>query len=343
MVIKSFEGGRGAAAILVALFHLGVGAGYFSAIRNGYLFVDLFFVLSGFVICASYSLKLENMDSFRPFLLRRFGRLFPLMIFSTAIFVLVRNHQTFAEVGYSIPSKMEILSTLTLTQGMGVFDKLFLNYVSWSISTEFYTYLLFASICFFLRGRVRLLAFALITIVGFLITAWATIDVHKCLLKGKCLDISYDFGFARCAASFFLGALTYSFSRTIPFKPTVLQISGLTVLSALFFWTDKYPLLTFLFPLVFSVLVLSVSKDIGLLSVILKSSPFQLLGKRSYSIYMMHPILLFYMQSVITPLLTTLVYIAVLVFIADLTYRFIEDPFRKMFNRIADRTLLGVR
>jgi len=41
-MIKSFEGGRGLAAVLVALFHLGFGTGPNALLANGYLFVDFF-------------------------------------------------------------------------------------------------------------------------------------------------------------------------------------------------------------------------------------------------------------------------------------------------------------
>ena len=63
---------------------------------------------------------------------------------------------------YLLPGAPEILSTLTLTHGMGVFDRLILNYASWSISTEFYVYILFAAVCVLLAGSRRTAAFALL-------------------------------------------------------------------------------------------------------------------------------------------------------------------------------------
>ena len=72
-MIKSLEGGRGVAALIVALYHLKFGAAYCSAIRNGYLFVDLFFVLSGFVIATSYVERLHSIVDVRAFLNRNFA------------------------------------------------------------------------------------------------------------------------------------------------------------------------------------------------------------------------------------------------------------------------------
>ncbi len=360
-MIKSFEGGRGLAAILVALMHLHIGEAYVSPIRNGYLFVDLFFVLSGFVICASYSTRLGTLEEFREFLVRRFGRLFPLLIFSTILFVITKNSamavkryavelgytglfKTPGSLDYAIPNAAEIISTVTLTHGLGFFDKLILNFVSWSISTEFYAYVLFALLCLFLHGRIRLLVFALISVIGFFMATWASITLHDCLQQGKCLDITYDFGFARCTSSFFLGALVYHAGKTAQFNANAIQLAGLVALALVFALTDAVPAVALASPLLFAVLVLSISRDTGVLSKILMHPLFQLLGQRSYSIYMMHPVLIFffdpfkkYMAGLVSGTAAVLAYLAILIVVSGWTYTFIEDPFRKMFNRIASR------
>ena len=67
-------------AALVALFHLQAYSHFygFSLLRHSYLFVDFFFVLSGFVITANYRKKLLSGFSFWEFMFLRFGRLYPL-------------------------------------------------------------------------------------------------------------------------------------------------------------------------------------------------------------------------------------------------------------------------
>lgn len=357
--IASFEGGRGLAALLVALFHFGHDANAFSVIRNGYLFVDLFFVISGFVICSAYSTRLETAGDLRSFLIRRFGRLFPLLVFSTALYVLAKNllvwakqaavaqglggHLERADVaGYLVPRLGEVVSTLTLTHGMGIFDRLILNPVSWSISTEFYAYVLFAAVCLAFRGGTRLVVYVLLSVAGLVATIWAALHVHDCLQAGKCFDITYDFGFARCVGSFFLGALTYHFSRQVRLSANALQLAGLTGLVVLFFVAEAWPLLVFASPLLFALLVFSVSQDTGFVATVLKSKPFQILGQRSYSVYMMHPILMIFvepfarrMQGTMLIAVVVVAYLAILLLVSGWTYKFIEDPLRKWFNRIA--------
>ncbi len=366
-MIKSLEGGRGAAALIVALYHLKIGVGYFGFIRHGYIFVDLFLVLSGFVICAAYSSRMTSSEDFRSFLIRRIGRLFPLLVFSTAFFILVANAIVLAKnIAYShgfasilnnpaardylIPSASEIFATLTFTHGMGVFDRLILNTPSWSISTEFYTYLVFAAACLLLRGRMRVAAFALLGIIGLTISIWASVQVHECLKQGGCLSLTYDFGFPRTVLSFFLGALAYYASRAMSFDFTRLQLPGLLALAILFSVADAFPAVAFAFPAVFAMLILSVHRDQGWLSTVFTLKPFQVLGQRSYSIYLMHmPLLLFFenianrVDGLIPNTVVVILFITVLVIVSGWTYKYIEDPFREKFNRLAtgSKTLEG--
>ncbi|MDC8757595.1 acyltransferase family protein [Janthinobacterium fluminis] len=359
-MIKSLEGGRGFAALIVALFHLKIAAPHISLIRNGYLLVDLFFVLSGFLICSAYKNKLENKDAIGPFLLRRFGRLFPLLVFASLVFVLAQAGNVFAknllvELGYAkfsthvgmlpyaIPTAAEIVATLTMTHGMGVFDKLILNYASWSISVEFYTYILFACLCFLLRGRLRLLVFAALGLLAFAVTVWASVDVHQCYLQGHCMDVTFDFGFARCVASFFLGVLTYGLSRSVRFDANLLQGVALGLTLLVFGFVGTLPALAFFCPLLFALLVLSVCGDTGFLAQLFKRAPFQVLGQRSYSIYMMHPVILIAFEPVVKRATghafleagVLLAYVAVVFLVSGWTYKWIEDPWRIRFNRLA--------
>jgi peptidoglycan/LPS O-acetylase OafA/YrhL len=360
-MIKSLEGGRGCAALVVALYHLGIGADYFSFIRHGYLLVDLFFVLSGFVICAAYSERMRSPAEFRSFFIRRFGRLFPLLVFSTIVFVIAANaivlgKQIAYAHGYaallsnpdardfSIPGAAEIIAVLTMTHGLGIFDRLILNTPSWSISTEFFTYLLFAAACLLVGGKKRLALYAALSLAGLLICIGASVRVHDCLAQGGCLSLTYDFGFPRTVFSFFLGALTFHVSRHLAIDARILQLAGLSALCLLFWLADAYPAAGFAFPAVFAILILSICNDQGPLAAFLSREPFQVLGQRSYSIYMMHmPLLLFFdyltdrVESALAATLVLCLFVAVLLIVSGWTYRFIEDPLRVRFNRVASR------
>ena|ERR1700730_5639017 len=78
----ALDGVRGVAAILVALFHLRnrfLGFNNFPG-GDGYLAVDLFFVLSGFVLSHAYLPRFQNGMSPSQFMKARLIRLYPLYI-----------------------------------------------------------------------------------------------------------------------------------------------------------------------------------------------------------------------------------------------------------------------
>src|SRR5258708_20049 len=84
---------RGIAALLVAIFHLNVYSAIYSLdfIRNAYLFVDFFFVLSGFVITHSYAGRLGTLEGLGTFAIRRLGPLWPLHAVVLLAFVIVER------------------------------------------------------------------------------------------------------------------------------------------------------------------------------------------------------------------------------------------------------------
>jgi len=361
-MILAFEGGRGLAAVFVALYHLLWESGYFSVIRNAYVFVDLFFVLSGFLMYSLYAKKLHSPNEFKPFVIRRFGRLFPLMAFSTLFYIfchflvifLKRKFYIATEgisyanshfMGYPYPKINELLSTLTFTNGLGFFNRNVLNEPTWSISTEFYTYILFAIFCFFTRTKKLVISLAIFSMLSYALTVWGSVDIHQCLVRGKCLDVAFDFGFPRCIAAFFIGAIASAYCNSgMKFNIYYLQISGIILLVLLLSTMDNYPGVAFAFPITFSILVVSVSTDEGPLAAVLKLKIFQIMGQRSFSIYLMHASILLFFREFIQKIglglplfLFALFYITIIIMISKWTYKFIENPFRILFNRIATK------
>ena len=79
-MVRSIEGLRGLAALLVALFHAyvygrwGGTPAQWPVLQHAWLFVDLFFVVSGCVMAAAYAGRLESSANLRAFMVRRFFR-----------------------------------------------------------------------------------------------------------------------------------------------------------------------------------------------------------------------------------------------------------------------------
>jgi peptidoglycan/LPS O-acetylase OafA/YrhL len=252
---------------------------------------------------------------------------------------LLRNPDLLA---YFIPGLREIVATLTFTHALGFFDHLVLNGPAWSISVEFYTYFLFAAICMVAVGNARKTIFALLSIVGLAISIWASVSLHHCIEEGKCMALTYDFGYLRCVHSFFLGALAWYASRVVQLNIASVQFGGAAALGLLFAVVDDYPAAAFAFPAVFAVVILSLCNDLGPLANLLRTRIFQRLGQRSYSIYLMHESLVLGFENFVrhahgrlAQTAVLLAYVGTLYVVSGWTYRYIETPFREWCNRLA--------
>lgn len=97
------DGLRGIAALAVVLLHSFLSRG---AVPNGQLAVDLFFILSGFVIAYSYEPKLRRSMGTREFLLSRFTRLYPMVFLGAlgGIVIALIHNKTNAADAYPLQS-----------------------------------------------------------------------------------------------------------------------------------------------------------------------------------------------------------------------------------------------
>jgi peptidoglycan/LPS O-acetylase OafA/YrhL len=362
----ALDGCRGIAALLVVLFHIQlpnhVTVNPF--VRHGYLAVDLFFVLSGFVIAASYSDRLTNLPKIFSFLGLRFFRVYPLHLTMLAAFVAFETFKLFlSRTNLLIPTQIPfthghsvdaLILNVFLLQSLDVLPYLSWNTPSWSISCEFVAYVLFGIGFFTLafRNRISLIAAGLFTVGGYagLVTFCGT------------LDVTYDYGIVRCVCGFFLGMAIFEFAaraRMISgFSVRVLSRTEIAVLAAIVAIMTFCAgwMVVFIIP-AFVALVTVMQEDRGLIARALASPVPQFLGRISYSVYMTHSFVLTILLTVLkrvlsvpttidaaTQLPVVLVnpwigdllvggLVAAVVAIASLTYSMIEEPARQFGHR----------
>lgn len=145
---------RGIAAWWVVLFHLRfllqpwIPTPVFALLGRGNLAVDLFFVLSGFVIALNYGGRPgRDWASLRDFLFRRFARVYPLHLLMLLAFAAYAGAAvTFGGTLLEAQDPGYFLSSLLLIQNWGFYDVLRWNVPAWSISAEFFAYLLFPAL-----------------------------------------------------------------------------------------------------------------------------------------------------------------------------------------------------
>jgi len=331
-MIASLEGLRGMAALFVILHHMFCASPH-APFANAYLAVDLFFVLSGFVICRACGAQLSSLASLRTFMIRRIGRLWPTHIATTLLALVVARH---------VPSLGEALALATMSQGLSLFQAGIGNPVSWSAGDELYVYLLFGAICLLLlRGPARIALGAALAMTAYVFAVRIEVD-HACLLQGGCFSsLVHKYGWLRCIAGFFLGTVIYEFQdRVVTLtNSSTFQVMAFSAAFFLLTFADALPGSALAAPLVFAALIGSLIRDRGPIARIFQTRPAQYLGKISYPLYLGHGVLLLQiaMATAGTDLSARVVPYALFLFwsfgIAHLLHKYIEVPFRDRFNR----------
>ncbi|MBB3929575.1 peptidoglycan/LPS O-acetylase OafA/YrhL [Kaistia hirudinis] len=375
----ALDGWRGFCATMVALFHLEAYSHFrmLGIVRNAYLFVDFFFVLSGFVIAANYARDLREGFGTGRFMLLRLGRLYPLHLATLAFLValeclpFVLHRLAPGSVPFSTQDRGigSLVVNLLMLQATGIDRSLTWNFPSWSVSAELWTYLLFALVASALPASrlVRLLALVALAapiILGF--------------VSPRNMDATYDFGLIRAIGGFSAGVIGYAlYQRFIGVDggPPVSRTSwtgveiGCVILVAVFVSVVGTSTLSLLGPAVFLLAVLIFSAEGGAVSALLRSRPALRLGVLSYSIYMVHvPVLRVLMMTIHTLErtlgvtlttsqivdgqratligqahwqgdLVTIGFLAAVVAIASFTYTFVETPARRWSRGLVERHL----
>lgn len=107
--------------------------------------MDMFFMISGFLILLRYGETLTSVRAYRSFLVRRLARFYPLYLVTFLFFVLVGMALHAGLVSSTQPGRYDpgfLWQNLALVQAWGTTDQLSFNYVAWSLSAEWFCYLL---------------------------------------------------------------------------------------------------------------------------------------------------------------------------------------------------------
>ncbi|GAB3804219.1 acyltransferase [Spirosoma humi] len=338
MRFKAVDSFRGMAAIMVILFHLqhlellsGI-----AFIAKSDIFVDFFFVLSGFVITHSNYDRITNVASVWPFIRKRFNRLYPLHLFTLLLvlgFEIVRYGLDRYVVKLSFPvfasdkNLPSFIANLTLTQSLNLFDQVTWNGPSWSISVEFYTYIVWALCLVLFRKNLLLMGGFLFSLIGWFIVR------HD----GNII-FNYDYGFVRCLYSFLIGMFTYRMNRQLSLRFSYRQFSFVEVslfiltIVAVNLFTHRE---SWLMPFLFAVVIVVFSRESGALAKLLASQRLAFLGKLSYSYYLNHTLVLTVMDllffklmkvphSAMSELLFVLICLACVHVMSVFTHRHVE-------------------
>ncbi len=304
--IAALAGARAFPPLMVVLFHFSEGHHYshfkildlFAA--RGYLWVEFFFVLSGFILTHAYWQRLKDLlrpDAYIAFLRARLIRLYPLHLFMLLlILAAVLGLRALAAQGGYVSifdlkyhqdvSVKGFLLSLSLMHAWNTMDSLTWNGASWFVSVEFALCLVFPALLWLAQGHAwrgfALIGVGLCGLVALLLTSRHGLDItfHNGVLRGLS-DFTIGVGmavlFRRIRARDRLPDFVHSALQLIPLGLLVLAVMNTG-------WSHTRLDIFFVLPLI--MLVFALAFDRGILARVLHMRLPQLLGEWSYAVYL---------------------------------------------------------
>jgi peptidoglycan/LPS O-acetylase OafA/YrhL len=366
--IEELESIRGIAALLVVLFHMPTWNWWLHDVRfvrNSYYMVDLFFVLSGFVMNLNYGDRLHSAQDLARFQFLRLGRLYPVHLLFLLLAVLTATSSWIAAwaFGLNIPNGSAFkdstvatfIAQILLVHSLGFFKIVHpFNLPSWSISVEFYTYLVFGIMCLISRYALRLAAFVALAGAALVLLSFGA-DII-----GNFSDV------LQCLAGYFMGCLIASFAvrhpNSLPRGSTFAMLAAM----ALFLCMRQDPRFDIaIFFLAALLIVAVVCSGDDLAKRVLRSKSLKFLGLISYSIYMSHTFVLWICnqfvrlvlhrpeaiaEGISTPQLSLwgaclwyAIAVGSTILVSTVVFKYVEDPFRLMSKEFARRYMTPSR
>jgi peptidoglycan/LPS O-acetylase OafA/YrhL len=345
--LRALTGLRFLAALWVVLYtawpHLDV-SWVPVAVTRGYLGVEVFFVLSGFILSHVYlEAAGTKRYSYGGFLWARIARVYPLHLLT--LFGMVALGIAGTAAGLSIDGSLtdwrSLPAHLTMTHAWGLAPVSAFNPPSWSISAEWFAYLTFPAYAFVAwRMRER----PVLAVLGAVALALAIYAAFQPLAGFSLTEATFRWGALRIVPCFLLGCALYLVYRRgpIPYAGPVALVSGvgLLVSASLGLWDPITVLLA-------GAMILGLGSLDNARAGLVGSKTSVYLGEISYSIYMVCAPVLLVMTNVAARvtgaddkrfhIIVWLAVVAAIPVAAMATYHLVERPCRKALRGFADR------
>lgn len=344
--LRALTSVRGIAAWMVVLYHIrlsiaGLPPEWVRFFAKGYLAVDFFFLLSGFVIWLSWGPRLREAGwrEVPRFLQKRIARIWPLHVVvlggtvALALALAATGRANAAEYPFG-----ELPLHVVLLQNWGFTDRLAWNDPAWSISCELAAYLAFPLLVRAVDWRTLPAWLVAGAAAAFLVILAAA--MHDQPTLGH--DIA-RFGLVRCLAEFAAGSAVCALWlrwKTAPMLPALLAF-GLSA-TAFAGWIAGVPE-TLAIPFAFVTLLLGLAMTSGLRGNPLDAAPLHYLGEISYATYLSHFMLFVVFKLVfvddahaVPPMLVAL-YLAMVLACSIALYHLVERPAQRWVNTLTYR------
>lgn len=331
---NDIQGLRAIAVVIVLLFHA-----FPSVFPGGYIGVDVFFVISGYLITGIvYREAVAGNFSYADFYRRRIRRIFPalfVMIFvTTVVGAVILSPAELVSLAKSAISTVFSLSNVFFWLTSGYFAteadlQPLLHTWSLGVEEQFYVLLPITIVLFYRFVRRLLLPLLVIAfLLSLALSEWAI---------GRSVSASYFLlptrSFELLAGSILAVSKWRMGDRDVRLRNVLIVVGIMLILTPTFAFTEKtaFPGLNALYPTIGSALILlgGTSDTTVTASRVISTPVFRFFGDISYSLYLWHwPILAFLRVRFGEDLPVSMAFAAVLaaVALAALSYRFVEQP-----------------
>lgn len=367
--IQSLTPLRGVAALIVAIHHFNgflyphfgeAVAEYTLFFKRGYLWVDFFFMLSGFILTHVYLKRFENgfnWKNYYRFIYSRFSRIYPLHLVMLIIFaglVIIKvasiyfshNHAMnalqlpeFGSGGYGVYSAENFIKNLFLVQSLTFSQLTSWNQPSWSLSVEWAAYFIFplyVSAVYRLPSVKRAIS-ALLLMIGIYLLLRTT-EGH--------LDIEGFYGLTRCLLEAALGVIAYRIYTELPQKHILgNEIFFVFILTASIFVMSFPTNDAFVIPFLFLTLI-SAAQAKGRVIKAINSKPMVFLGNISFAIYMTNWFIVIAARkvfgrigildkgmSLVEGFVILLLFLLLVIVVSAVMYRYVEKPSQSFLKK----------
>ena len=349
---SDIDGLRAIAVLIVVFFHAN-----FSWIPGGYVGVDVFFVISGFLITNTIEKEiLQKSFSFKQFYLRRIRRIIPVLFFVLlvctipAYFMFASDFEAFSRtLIHTIVSTNNIHLWINNKQYFAENSELMPLLHTWSLSVEEQFYFIWPAILLMLSKlksiKVKRIAILCILFISLRYSIYLTdTDQNTAyfLLQGRFFELG-------------IGATLAVFWQSLPLAKkminTILSIVGLLLilLPAVFLQKESlFPGINALWPCLGAAFLIYSNKgndrNEGLVNTILRNKFIVLIGTISYSMYLWHwPLFAFLKYFGIELIGATRISALLIIFLLSyLSWKYIEQPFRTTLKFNFKKTLLYI-
>ncbi len=351
---------RGIAALWVVVFHFQeviikfVSPDRTQLVAKGYMMVDLFFIMSGFIICHVYQQNFQTGLSskyFRRFIVARFARIYPLHLLTLVLLIILIAA---SKSWNPVDDPTAIPTNLFLIHSFGIHKVFTWNVPSWSISAEWWAYMAFPFLVIFIYRKKELAIsllglFAIVVYIAIMYWLPRKNPFDPTAVVPHNLDSTFDYGYLRGLAGFIIGMLLYKAYETgLLLKTFQKDITAVIVILATVLCLH-IGLNDGIYIILFAVIVFAFALNNGKLNIICNNRFAQYIGKISYSIYLVQlfPAMPFMMGLKLPGVKYSnyfasagfwmglgycLIYIILVIGLSSLTYYTIEKPCRKYIN-----------